>query len=39
VAGPMGVTVVSLHTDLSTRTGEEIVVFVLDRNIEEALEL
>lgn len=25
---------VSLHTDLSTRTGEQIVVFVLDRSLE-----
>lgn len=28
--------VISLHTDLSTRTGEEILVFVLDQNIEQA---
>jgi uncharacterized protein YbcI len=25
---------VSLHTDLSTRTGEQIAVFVLDRSLE-----
>jgi uncharacterized protein YbcI len=37
VTTPTGSTVVSLHTDLSTRTGEEIVVFVLDRNLEAAL--
>jgi len=32
-----GCKVVSLHTDLSTRTGERILVFVLDRNIEATL--
>jgi len=39
VVEPMGLKLVSLHTDLSTRTGEEIVVFVLDRDLEVALEL
>ena len=39
IAAPMGLRVLSLHTDLSTRTGEEIVVFVLDQNLEEALDL
>ena len=34
-----GCKMVSLHTDLSTRTGEEILVFVLDRNLEQALDL
>ena len=32
-----GCKMVSLHTDLSTRTGERILVFVLDRNIEATL--
>jgi uncharacterized protein YbcI len=32
-----GLKVVSLHTDLSTRTGEEIVVFVVERDLESAL--
>jgi uncharacterized protein YbcI len=32
-----GLRLVSLHTDLSTRTGEEIVVFVVDRDLESAL--
>lgn len=32
-----GCQVVSLHTDLSTRTGERIEVFVLDRNLEHLL--
>jgi uncharacterized protein YbcI len=39
VAEPTGCQLVSLHTDLSTRTGEEVVLFVLDRNLEEALGL
>lgn len=30
--------VVSLHTDISTKTGERIIVFTLDRNLEETLE-
>jgi uncharacterized protein YbcI len=38
VAAVTGRQLVSLHTDLSTRTGEEVVVFVLDRNLEEAFE-
>ena len=28
----------SLHTDISTKTGERIIVFVLDRDLEEKLE-
>ena len=39
ISGPTGCQLVSLHTDLSTRTGEEVVLFVLDRNLEEALGL
>lgn len=27
--------VLSLHTDISTRTGERVIVFTLDRNLEE----
>jgi uncharacterized protein YbcI len=27
--------VISLHTDISTRTGERIVVFTLDDNLED----
>lgn len=38
IAGPTGCQLVSLHTDLSTRTGEEVLVFVLDRNLEETLD-
>lgn len=34
VAETTGREMVSLHTDLSTRTGEQIVVFVLDRSLE-----
>ena len=37
IAEPTGMRLVSLHTDLSTRTGEEVVIFVLDRNVEECL--
>ncbi len=29
-----GCQVVSLHTDLSTRTGEQIIVFILDQHLE-----
>lgn len=32
-----GATVVTMHTDISTRTGERIFVFGLDRDLEEAL--
>jgi uncharacterized protein YbcI len=27
----------SMHTDISTVTGERIIVFVMDRNVEKAL--
>ena len=37
VVGVMGCNVVSLHTDLSTRTGERFVVFMLDQNLERIL--
>jgi len=37
VVAVTGCQVVSLHTDLSTRTGERIVVFVLNRNLEHVL--
>ena len=33
----MDVKVVSTHSDVSTRTGEKIIVIVLDKNIEEIL--
>ena len=29
-----GYRVVSLHTDISTKTGERVIVFVLDKNLE-----
>lgn len=29
--------VLSMHTDISTTTGERVIIFVLDRNLEEAL--
>lgn len=32
-----GLGVVSLHTDISSRTGERIFIFVLDRNLENIL--
>lgn len=32
-----GCQVISLHTDLSTRTGEQIIVFIVDQNLEQAL--
>ncbi len=38
IAGPTGCQLVSLHTDLSTRTGEEVLLFVLDCNLEKSLE-
>jgi len=34
-----GCQLVSLHTDLSTRTGEEVLVFVLNQDLEQALSL
>ena len=37
VTDTTGCKVASLHTDLSTRTGERIVVFILDRNLERSL--
>ncbi len=30
----VGAKVLSLHTDISTRTGERVIIFVLNRNIE-----
>lgn len=33
-----GCQVKSLHTDISTRTGERIIIFTLDQNLEEKLE-
>ena len=30
--------VVSLHTDISTKTGERVIVFTLDQDLEEKLE-
>ncbi len=32
-----GASVVSIHSDISTVTGERVIVFVLDRDIEEVL--
>jgi len=37
VSGVATCKVVSLHADLSTRTGERIVVFMLDQNLERTL--
>ncbi|TDT62427.1 DUF2294 domain-containing protein [Fonticella tunisiensis] len=34
----VGVKVVSLHCDISTKTGEYIMVFVMEKNIEEMLD-
>lgn len=34
VAELTGCQVVSLHTDLSTRTGEQIIVFILDQHLD-----
>lgn len=34
VSGITGAKVISLHTDISTKTGERIFVFVLDREID-----
>jgi uncharacterized protein YbcI len=31
--------VISFHTDISTKTGERLMVFILDKNVEEALEI
>ena len=31
----LGYDVISLHTDMSTKTGERIIVFVVDANLEE----
>lgn len=39
ITGQTGCKVISLHTDLSTRTGEEVLVFVLDQNLEQVLNL
>ncbi len=39
ITGQISCKVVSLHTDLSTRTGEEVLVFVLDQNLEQVLNL
>ncbi len=30
-----GIQVKSLHTDLSTKTGERVIIFTLDENLEE----
>ena len=37
VADTTGCRLTSLHTDLSTRTGEQVVVFMLDGNLEQSL--
>lgn len=33
----IGCNVVSMHTDVSTKTGERIIIFILDRNIGDSL--
>lgn len=38
VTDETGVEVISMHTDISARTGERIFVFTLDEDLEEALE-
>jgi uncharacterized protein YbcI len=30
--------VISFHTDISTKTGERLMVFIMDKNVEEVLE-
>ena len=37
VSTATGAQVVSMHTDISSRTGERVFVFGLDRNLEDAL--
>jgi len=37
IAQTTGCDVVSLHTDISTKTGERIIVATLDRNLEEQI--
>ncbi|MBI3015246.1 MAG: DUF2294 domain-containing protein [Candidatus Tectomicrobia bacterium] len=37
VTGLTGCHVVSMHSDLSTRTEERVILFVLDRNLEDRL--
>ena len=37
VTGATGCGLVSVHSDLSTRTGEQVIVFVLDRSLEPSL--
>jgi len=34
-----GTQVISMHTDISTKTGERIIIFTLEKNIEEAVGL
>lgn len=36
IQGIVGVKIVSLYTDISTATGERIIIFALDHNLEEA---
>jgi uncharacterized protein YbcI len=35
IANLTGVTVASFHTDVSTRSGERVIVFIMNENIEE----
>ena len=37
IKGITGCAVKSMHTDISTTTGERIIIFVVDRNLEEGL--
>ena len=32
-----GIEIISLHTDISTKTGERIIIFTLEKNIEETV--
>ncbi|MBU2563130.1 MAG: DUF2294 domain-containing protein [Actinobacteria bacterium] len=37
ISGITGYQVKSLHTDISTKTGERIIIFILEQNLEEKL--
>jgi uncharacterized protein YbcI len=37
VAGITGCLVRSMHTDISTATGERVIIFILDKNLEEKI--
>lgn len=37
ISGIVGCQILSLHTDISTKTGERVIVFTLDKNLEETV--